>query len=282
MTPSRTGPEVVFPETTEALIGHLGAADSPVVVGGGTVITPQIARGPLAPDLLIDLRRLPDAARVRTDGGTTTLGPMVTYTTLIRDTAAPPLLRHIASGITGGPQIRNQGTIAGSACYANPASDVPAGLVVSGAVMRIAGPDGIRTVEAENFFRGAFTTALTAEEALVAVDLPEHAGSPDFGYCKIKRSESSWPIATAAALGSDGGTVKLIIGAAVTRPVTITVRPEEHPPDPAAIDEAVDRQGAAWWQDELAGVGYRRRITAVALTRALASYRNRIVKRGQP
>lgn len=227
MTTSRTGPGVALPETTEALIGHLGAADSPVVVGGGTMIIPQLARGPLAPDLLIDLRRLPDAARLRIDGGTITLGPMVTYTTLIRDTAAPPLLRHIAFGITGGPQIRNQGTIAGSACYANPASDAPAGLVVSGAVMRIAGPDGVRTVDAENFFRGAFSTALTAEEALVAVDLPARAGSSAFGYCKIKRSESSWPIATAAVLGSDDGTVKLVIGAAVTRPVTITLPPEQ-------------------------------------------------------
>lgn len=282
MTPARTGPGVALPETTEALIGHLGAAENPAVVGGGTMIIPQLVRGRLAPDLLVDLCRLPDAARLRVDDGTTSLGPMVTYTTLIRDTAAPPLLRHIAFGITGGPQIRNQGTVAGSACYANPASDVPAGLVVSRAVMRIAGPDGIRVVAAENFFRGAFSTVLTEEEALVGVDLPAHAGSSAFGYCKIKRSESSWPIATAAALGSGDGTVNLVVGAAVTRPVTITLLPEQAPPDLAVVDEAVDRQGATWWQDELADAGYRRRITVVALTRALASYRNRIVKRDQP
>ncbi len=246
------------------------------------MLIPQLTRGTIAPDVLVDLHRLPGAARLRTSAGATTLGAMVSYTTLIRDPTAPPLLRHIAQGITGGPQIRNQGTIAGSACYANPASEMPTALVASGAIMRIAGPAGTRSCGAADFFDGAFTTRLAPNEALVALDLPASTNSPDYGYCKIKRSESSWPIATATALTSGNGMLNLVLGAAVTRPVTITVPPEISTLTVATIDQAVEHQGAEWWADELADIGYRRRVAIVALTRALASLQERIVKRDRP
>ena len=103
------------------------------VIGGGTIVMAASAGVPRTAALL-DLHRIPGLAEIQ-QGVTTTLGATTTYTRLLTTPAAPPLLRRIAGGITGGPQIRNQGTIGGSACYANPASDIPAGLVALDATM---------------------------------------------------------------------------------------------------------------------------------------------------
>lgn len=286
MTPLRHEADIAIalPQTTEELIGCLGEAERSVVVAGGTMIMPKIVRGLVRPDLLIDPHRLPGAAQLRPETNTLSLGPMVSYTTIIRDRSTPPLLRHIAQGITGGPQIRNQGTIAGAACHANPASDMPTGLVATGAVMRIAGPEGIRSVNARDFFTAPFVTQLAANEALVGIELPSTSTCPAFGYCKIKRSESSWPIATAAALIADDGELSLVLGAAVTRPLTLWIPPElyEQPIQiAAAIDDAIRDQQTDWWEDELADIPYRKRIAAIAVSRALTAATRRRTNRDE-
>ena len=57
-------------------------------------------------------------------------------------------------------QVRARGTIGGNACFADPASNYPPLLVALGATMEVAGPDGRRTVAAEDFFVGIYRTAL--------------------------------------------------------------------------------------------------------------------------
>ena len=267
---------VAIPKTDDELVRYLAGAAEPALIGGGTMLMPRIARGEQAPDVLIDLFRLPGARRLEVTPTSTVVGPMVTYADLLRHSNTPPLLRRIAGTITGGPQIRNQGTLGGSACYANPASDVPTALVASNAVMEIVGADENRLVNAADFFQGPFQTRLQTGEALVSITLPPIPHHPAFGYCKIKGSESSWPIVTAAALGADDGVLTVVLGAAVTRPVILTFSAIDQTPfDSATIDDAVRTQNARWWTDELADGGYRRRVAPVAIARAISEARRR-------
>ena len=60
----------------------------------------------------------------------------------------------------GHAAIRNRGTLGGSIAFADPAAELPACLLALGGEVEIAGPNGKRTVKADDFFKGLFETAL--------------------------------------------------------------------------------------------------------------------------
>jgi carbon-monoxide dehydrogenase medium subunit len=64
--------------------------------------------------------------------------------------------------------IRNLGTWGGSCVLGDPAAEWPACAMALDAVMVIAGPHGQRKVNAKDFFLDLYTTALQADEILVA------------------------------------------------------------------------------------------------------------------
>jgi carbon-monoxide dehydrogenase medium subunit len=258
------------PGMLDELAAVLAREEAPAVVSGGTVLVPQLAKGTRQPTAIIDLRALPDANRVRCDATATLLGPAVTYTTLLHDDGSPPLLRRIASGITGGPQIRNQGTVAGAACYANPASDLPAGLVALDATILIAGPAGLRTLAATPFFLGAYRTAIAANEAVIGVQVPTRPPARA-GYHKIKRSESSWPIVVAAAVIPRTGAATVTLGGVATTPVTVTLDGDAMSGAAlrAVVRDTLDAADIDWYHDELADTAYRKRVAGVAASRAM-------------
>ena len=249
------------------------------MIGGGTIVMAASAGVPRTAALL-DLHRIPGLAEVR-QGSTTTLGATTTYARLLSSPAAPPLLRRIAGGITGGPQIRNQGTIGGSACYANPASDIPAGLVALDATMVVHRQERQRRVPARDFFAEPFRTDLQAGELLTAIEIPTPPPATRWGHTKLKHGESSWPIAVAAARidrRPDGSiaSASVTLGAAVPTPLTIALDLPEHLTEldrdhRRLIAAAVDRAVEQWWSDALADDVHRRRVGPVIAARAVAA-----------
>src|SRR4051794_25841464 len=68
--------------------------------------------------------------------------------------------------------IRNRGTMGGSLAQADPASDLPACMVALNATVIVTGPKGERRIAAREFFKGIYETELSADEILIAVELP--------------------------------------------------------------------------------------------------------------
>jgi CO/xanthine dehydrogenase FAD-binding subunit len=257
-------------------------AERAAVLGGGTMLVPSLTRGERDVDHVIDLRRLGiDATTVTADG--VHIGAMVTYAHLLAASPFPgpaQLLQRVAGGITGGPQIRCQGTICGSAAYANPSSEVPAVLVALDATMHLHGPGGARITPASAFFLDAYTVDLRRGELLIGVSVAARAAR--LGYYKLKLAEGSWPIATAAAVlppidaGSGGvgfGGAVVTLGAISTRPIRLDLAPvlddAGRPPSDADVDDWVAAQIGEPWDDELAPGDYRRMVAGVVLRRAL-------------
>jgi carbon-monoxide dehydrogenase medium subunit len=235
------------------------------VLGGGTWLVPMMVRGERRVSDVVDVRdaRIDGIAR---RGDEVEVGAMATYSSLlasdvVRDRV--PLLRVVAAGITGGAQIRNVGTVGGSACFAIPSSDIPACLVALGARMLVRGPDGPREIPADAFFVDAFKTALGPAELLAAIVVPDDATR--VGYHKLKLCESSWPIATAAAVVRDGRAT-VAVGAVARTPLRLDV-------DPAAggdeLDALVHERLGEPWEDALAPGGYRRAVAGTVARRAL-------------
>jgi carbon-monoxide dehydrogenase medium subunit len=69
-------------------------------------------------------------------------------------------------------QVRNRGTIGGSLAHADPAADYPPVVLALGAEIDAVGPNGKRTLKADDFFTGTFTTALAPDEVLTEVRVP--------------------------------------------------------------------------------------------------------------
>jgi CO/xanthine dehydrogenase FAD-binding subunit len=266
------GVEYRRPESREELVGALAELGAEaMVLGGGTIMNPALGRREISAAAILDPGALGlDGVEPGPDGGLV-LGARVTYTSLLRsDLVADraPLLRAVAGGITGGAQIRNQGTVGGSACYANPASEVPACLVALGARLTLLGPEGERALAAAEFFTGAFATARRPDEILTAIELPATGSSARWGYYKLKLSESSWPIATAVA-GRGEGLDRIVLGGVAAVPLALEdgawlARGSA----PEQVDATVAGLVAEPWADVLADAEYRRRVAGPVLRRA--------------
>src|SRR6266851_4613471 len=144
------------------------------LLAGGHSLLPMMKLRLAYPSALIDIGRVGELAGVRADGdelviGATTCHADVAGSDLVRSQA--PLLAHSAAQV-GDPQIRHRGTIGGSLAHADPAADLPMALVALGGSVDITGPDGTRTVAADDFFTGFFETALEPGELLTAVRVP--------------------------------------------------------------------------------------------------------------
>jgi len=265
------------PDTVhEALSALADFRETTAILSGGTHVMSHLNRDFPRFSQLLDVSALPDSAKFALTSNGVVLGTAVTYATVLSPDSArlPRLIRQISAGITGGPQIRNQGTLGGSACYGNPASDIPTGLVALGAQMIcVSESRGTRTIAASEFFKSAFVTALLSDEMLIGIAIPYDSVSDRWGYVKLKTTESSWPVAVAAAKIS-GAEVTITIGASTEVPVTICpvkLRNAGHlsESDILLIRETVKATSATWWSDELCDSVYRKRMAEVVAVRAV-------------
>jgi CO/xanthine dehydrogenase FAD-binding subunit len=258
------------PRSAEEAAAILAGADGETeIIGGGTWVVPEMTNGTRRPSRVVDLGHA-GLKRIERENGSIVLGAQTTYRDLIDSELIAerlPLLRTLALGITGGSQVWNRGTVGGSACYANPQSDIPASLVALGAQLRLRNATGTRTVAADEFFLGAFSADVRPGELLEEIAISEDAGKRG-GYYKFKLSESSWPIVTAAFVDAAGARVAL--GGVQAAPLLV----ELDSTDSAAVEAAVSASATEPYDDALAGGEYKRSIAGVIARRAVEAAEN--------
>lgn len=258
------------PESADEAVELLARDDGPTeLIGGGTWVVTEMSHGKRRPARVIDLGRA-GLGGVRVAGDGLVIGATTTYTDLLESPLVGerlPLLRTLALGITGGAQIWNRGTVGGSACYANPASDMPAALVALEATLRLRSVDGVRDCAAAEFFQGAFSADVRDGEILTEISV---GPCTDSGYVKFKLSESSWPIVTAAYVAGPGD-ARVVLGGAQAAPLRIDLTAGT-----AGLAERVEEAVTEPWSDVLADGDYRRAIAGVIAERAVAQAQDQI------
>ncbi|GAA1860005.1 FAD binding domain-containing protein [Pseudonocardia ailaonensis] len=246
-----------FARTVDEAVAALAASEKPLVVGGGTLCVPALVRGEIVPADIVDLGRA--GLDTIVDGPSVELGALVSYQQLLTSPVVRrelPLLHRLASGITGGIQIRHQGTLVGALCAARPQSDVPAAAVALRAEVMVRSAAGTRRVPVERFLAGPMTPDLASGELVVGVRIPRSPGTN--GYVKHKFAESSWPVVTAAAVPG-----RVVLGGVAGTPQVVPI-------PGAATDGASVRSAVA---DHLAALGAEHRWTDL---RAPWEYRRRV------
>ncbi|MBI3981766.1 MAG: FAD binding domain-containing protein, partial [Gemmatimonadetes bacterium] len=154
------------------------------------------------PRRLIDLNPAADLAYLRptpAEGlhiGAMTRQGEVERSDLVKTMA--PLL-HEAMPFVAHPQIRNRGTIGGSLAHADPAAELPAAMVASGARFQVGSRHGTRWIDAGEFFTGLFTTALRPTELLLAVHLPPPPERCGHAFLEVSRRHGDYALVGVAA-----------------------------------------------------------------------------------
>ena len=175
------------------------------VLAGGQSLIPAINYRLAQPAALVDLNHVAELFYVRpaTDGGVT-IGAMTRNSTVEHDlliAARAPLVAEVLPHIAW-PQIRNRGAFGGNIAHADPAGHLPAIAVVLNGRYHVRSKKADRWLNSDEFFVGAFTTALEPDELLVEVALPPMPPRSGWSYRQAARQAGAEAMVGAAALVS--------------------------------------------------------------------------------
>jgi CO/xanthine dehydrogenase FAD-binding subunit len=205
------------PTTIDELLGLLTTHGSAArLLAGGTDLLVRLRLGHIAPDVVIDLKRVDDLraditdvpmaipmakpgdiprdnSKEMTSEGGRVVALRIGARALMADIAADRRVRrHFpalvdAARVVGSVQIRNRATLAGNICNASPAADTAPALLVYRAVVNITGPQGSRRVAVEDFLTGPGRTVLNGAEIVTSIDLPIPARRTGAAFGRVTR-----------------------------------------------------------------------------------------------
>ena len=160
-----------------------------------------------APKLLIDLNGIGGLAGIAVKNDMVEIGAMTRHAEAERsaDIARHAPLIALALPHIGHAAIRNRGTLGGSIAFADPAAELPACLLALGGEIDIVGPTGKRTVQADDFFKGLFETALGPRDVLTAIRLPAAANDTRVGFAEFSRRHGDYAMVGLAACAQVDG-----------------------------------------------------------------------------
>ncbi|WP_338750391.1 FAD binding domain-containing protein [Janibacter alittae] len=276
--------DYVAPQTVEEALAALAQhGDDAKVLAGGQSLLPILRLRMNSPETVIDLGRIPQLREITDDGDAVVIGSMATHD----ETRKHPLvvehatLLSVALAQVADPQVRHRGTVGGALVHADPAGDVGAPALALDAEMVVVGPNGSRTIAAEDFFVGLFTSAVGEDELLTQIRIPKHTGWGAH-YEKFVRVVHQWSlVAVAANLTVEGGSIAdarvalTNMGATPLRARSVEQALIGQAPTADAVREAAaraaegtdppsDLNGGADYRQHLAGVLTRRAVLAAA------------------
>ncbi len=263
-----------------------GGGDAKAIAGGQSLV-PMLAFRVAAPALLVDLRRLPGLDAIAISEAGVRLGALVRWRDILaapRLELAHPLLvaavRHVAHY-----QVRNRGTVGGSLAHADPAAELPGISVACDAEIAVTGKAGARVIAAQEFFLGALTTALSADEIVTELRLPAWPAGRRFGFEEFALRRGDFALAAAAVfydVDGDGRAVDAHVGVIGVGETPARLASVEAVLNGARIDgTAIARAAAATSaavdppDDIHASAAYRRSLAGTMVERALLAAQHR-------
>ena len=172
-------------------------------LAGGQTLLPVMRQRLAAPSDVIDLSKIKDMVGIiPTNNGIEIKGATTHYDVAQSNDVkkAIPGLAYLAS-VIGDPAVRYKGTIGGSLANNDPAADYPAAVLALNATVKT----NKRTIPADEFFKGLFTTALQDGEIITAVSFPVPAKA---GYAKFPHPASRFALTGVFVAKTKSGDVR--------------------------------------------------------------------------
>ena len=169
-------------------------------LAGGQSLVPAMALRMASPEYLIDISSVAELQSIKLDEGVLRIGAGCRYADILQSpsvaktapilTQAIPFIAHEA--------IRNRGTIGGSLAHADPASELPACMLMLGAMIVLRSTAGERKIKADDFFLGTYFTELADGEMIVGVEIPALSGNTIHRFSEISRRSGDYAISGGA------------------------------------------------------------------------------------
>lgn len=248
--------EYAAPRTTDEALALLAQhGDRAKVLAGGQSLLPLLNFRLAQPEVLVDVNRVAELAYVRPSNGGLAIGALTRQHALERSEAVRARVPIVAEAcrLIGHLPIRHRGTLGGSLAHADPASELPALMVALEADLTASRVGQKRTLPAEQFFTGIFSTALAPDELLTEVRVPGLPPRTGSAFVEIARRAGDFALVGVAALVTldDGGRVsRARLALCGAGPTPIRAREAERlitgeRPEGRVLDDAVEKMVAA-------------------------------------
>jgi carbon-monoxide dehydrogenase medium subunit len=241
---------------------------------------PMMALRLARPEQLIDINRIAGLDKVQLADGVLIAGATTRHVSLMKDpriSRSVPLLAKAAPHI-GHFQIRNRGTLGGSAAHADSSAELPAVTLALDAEFDVTGPGGSRRITAAEFFVSTFVTTLEPEEMIVAVRFPLWSPGAGFAVAEAARRHGDFAL-TGAVCGIDLDHGRITRAAiALIGMDSVPVRAQAAERELVSAEAAGLDPAEVGWQavngtdppaDVHAGAAYRKKVGAAMVARAL-------------
>lgn len=278
------------PESLEGAVALLaGARGDARVLAGGTDLLVQMRADILEPELIVDIKRIPETRAVTEDKGGWRIGAAVTGAELKEH----PRLKQVwpgvieAANLIGSTQVQGRATMGGNLCNGSPAADSVPALVAAGALASLVGPRGRRDLAVEDVMLGPRKLALEKGEIVASFLLPPRPARSSDAYLRfIPRTEMDIAVVGAGvSLTVDGAGIvtaaRVSLGAVAARVLLVPeaaqaiVGSRLDEPAQRRLEAAAraacrpidDKRGTTEFRIQVAGV-LARRAALIALDRA--------------
>ena len=173
-------------------------------LAGGHTLIPVMKQRLASPSDVIDLAKIKELVGIEVSADAVTIRAATTHYDVANSAdvqKAIPALAHLAS-LIGDPAVRHRGTIGGSLANNDPAADYPAAVLALGATLKT----NKRSIAADDFFKGLFSTALEDGEIITQVAFPIAAKA---SYAKFPHPASRFALTGVFVAKTKAGDVRV-------------------------------------------------------------------------
>ena len=261
-----------------ALLTELG--DEAKILAGGLSLVPMMNFRLARPAALVDVTGIGGLNYLTVDPADgLRIGALTTHRT-VEISRDPALLAGFgvlprSARWIGHYPIRSRGTFGGSIAHADPASEWCLLAMLLGARVVLTGPQDQRTVPAAEFFEGYYTTAAGPDEMITELWFPDPA--PRAVLTEFAQRQGDFAVVAAAVSADISGGVcrsgRIVLGGVGPLPVEVDAGIMAGQPAGPGTWQAMGEHAASQIdppEDTHGDAGFRRRLTATLVARALA------------
>jgi len=277
------------PRTLEAAVALLaGAKGVARPLAGGTDLLVQMRGGRVAPDLVVDLKGIPEMRAITLENGCYRIGAAVPCMEVVEHAGFVQAWPGVAEAVKliGSIQVKGRASVGGNLCNASPAADSVPALIAAGATVSIIGPAGRREAPVEAIATAPGKTSLAPGEIVVSLLFPARPARAADAYLRFTpRTEMDIAVVGAGVnlvLDAKGICIdaRVSLGAVAERALLV---PEAAaaligtPVDDAALEKLAAAASAACRpiDDKRGTKEYRIKVAGVLARRAAAAARDR-------
>ena len=281
------------PDSLSAAVALLSGASGPSrVLAGGTDVIVQMEMDLIEPELIVDIKKIPELRGISAENGGFRVGAATTGMQICDHKAFAAAWPGVIDGVKliGSIQVKGRASMGGNLCNASPGADSVPPMIAAGAIARVVGPNGVREVPVEEIPTAPGKTSLAKGEIISSFFLPARPKGSGDAYMRFTpRTEMDIAVTGVAVnltLDASGTCTAARVAIGAVAPTALLVKEAGAAlvgtkVDEAAIEKLVaavraacrpidDKRGTKAFRIEVTGV-LARRVAMAALERARAS-----------